>query len=60
MQFTGTAQAVEPAAGKLELFAPVPHFTDAVFDPVHMRIEPQFVTVHPLSGNPDREYEHAL
>ncbi|MFB6807345.1 hypothetical protein [Streptomyces sp. NPDC056387] len=61
MQFTGTAQAVEPATGELELFGPVPHFTDgAAFDPVRMRIERRFVTVRPPAGNSDREYEHAL
>ncbi|MFI6004319.1 hypothetical protein ACIA98_28575 [Streptomyces sp. NPDC051366] len=61
MQFTGTARIVEPTTPELELFGPVPHFVDgAVFDPVYMRIEPQFVTVHALAGNPDREYQHAL
>ncbi|MER5929822.1 pyridoxamine 5'-phosphate oxidase family protein [Streptomyces sp. NPDC002054] len=64
VQFTGTAQIVEPATAELELFGPVPHFVDgAVFDPVYMRIEPQFVTVHRLAGlagSLDREHQHAL
>ncbi|MEV0410463.1 pyridoxamine 5'-phosphate oxidase family protein [Streptomyces sp. NPDC050448] len=61
VQFTGTAQTIEPTARELELFGPVPHFADgAVFDPVYMRIEPQFVTVHSLVCNPDREHQHAL
>ncbi|QES49221.1 hypothetical protein DEJ50_16825 [Streptomyces venezuelae] len=61
VQFTGTARIVEPTTDELELFGPVPHFVDgAVFDPVYMRIEPQFVTVHRLAGHPDREYQHAL
>ncbi|MFI5984657.1 pyridoxamine 5'-phosphate oxidase family protein [Streptomyces sp. NPDC051555] len=61
VQFTGTAQIVEPTTAELELFGPGPHFIDgAVFDPVYMRIEPQFVTVHALAGNHDRQYQHAL
>ncbi|MET9695395.1 pyridoxamine 5'-phosphate oxidase family protein [Streptomyces sp. NPDC006529] len=60
VQFTGTARVVEPATAELELFGPAPHFMDgAVFEPVYMRIEPQFVTVHALVGNPDRAYQHA-
>ncbi len=61
VQFTGTAQVVEPTTTELELFGPVPHFVDgAVFDPVYMRIEPRFITVHSLAGNPDRQHQHAL
>ncbi|MFB6562669.1 pyridoxamine 5'-phosphate oxidase family protein [Streptomyces sp. NPDC058682] len=61
VQFTGTAQVVEPTNAELELFGPVPHFIDGqVFDPVYMRIEPQFVTVHSLARIPDRQYQHAL
>ncbi|MFJ6480865.1 MULTISPECIES: hypothetical protein [unclassified Streptomyces] len=60
VQFTGTAQVVEPTNAELELFGPVPHFIDdQVFDPVSMRIEPQFVTVHSLARIPDRQYQHA-
>ncbi|MFF4318445.1 pyridoxamine 5'-phosphate oxidase family protein [Streptomyces sp. NPDC001568] len=64
VQFTGTAEIVEPTNGELELFGPGPHFVDgAVFDPVYMRIEPQLVTVHTLAGNmsrQERQYQHAL
>ncbi|MFA7761445.1 pyridoxamine 5'-phosphate oxidase family protein [Streptomyces sp. NRRL S-448] len=61
VQFTGTAQVTEPTNTELELFGPVPHFIDGqVFDPVYMRIEPQFVTVHSLARNPDRQYQYAL
>ncbi|MEW2585673.1 hypothetical protein [Streptomyces virginiae] len=47
----------------MELFGPGPHFVDGeVFDPVCMRIEPQFITVHSPAGNgsPDRLYQPAL
>ncbi|MCJ0868720.1 pyridoxamine 5'-phosphate oxidase family protein [Streptomyces sp. AP-93] len=61
VQFTGTANLVEPTTAELELFGPGPHFVDgAVFDPVYMRIEPHLVTVHTLAGNLDRQYQHAL
>lgn len=70
VQFTGTAELVEPTTAELELFGPGPHFVDGeVFDPVYMRIEPQLVTVHTLPGNQaagsrggtaDRPYLHAL
>ncbi|MFI5616102.1 pyridoxamine 5'-phosphate oxidase family protein [Streptomyces sp. NPDC051567] len=61
VQFTGTAQIVEPTTTELELFGPGPHFVDGtVFDPVYMRIDPQFVTVHTLAGNPAPQYQHAL
>ncbi|MFG2751213.1 pyridoxamine 5'-phosphate oxidase family protein [Streptomyces xanthophaeus] len=61
VQFTGTAGIVEPATAELELFGPGPHFVGGeVFDPVYMRIEPQFVTVHSLAGNPERQFQHAL
>ncbi|MFD0357149.1 pyridoxamine 5'-phosphate oxidase family protein [Streptomyces sp. NPDC127110] len=70
VQFTGTAELVEPTTAELELFGPGPHFVDGeLFDPVYMRIEPQLVTVHTLpgdqaartrDGSPDRPYLHAL
>ncbi|WCD87423.1 hypothetical protein KPP03845_103800 [Streptomyces xanthophaeus] len=61
VQFTGTAGIVEPTTAELELFGPGPHFVGGeVFDPVYMRIEPQFVTVHSLAGNPERQFQHAL
>ncbi|MFD3537885.1 pyridoxamine 5'-phosphate oxidase family protein [Streptomyces sp. NPDC058662] len=64
VQFTGTAQVVEPTPTELELFGPGPHFVNGeVFDPVYLRIDPQFVTVHSLAGNPTRPnqaYQHAL
>ncbi|MGI5444358.1 pyridoxamine 5'-phosphate oxidase family protein [Streptomyces sp. CA-243310] len=63
VQFTGTAELVEPTNAELELFGPGPHFVDgAVFDPVYMRIAPRLVTAHTLAGSHarDREYQQAL
>ncbi|MFG3038739.1 pyridoxamine 5'-phosphate oxidase family protein [Streptomyces sp. NPDC048330] len=49
VQFTGTAEIVEPTDGELTTFGTEPEFVDGEpFDPVYMRIEPQFVTVHAL------------
>ncbi|MGR8009416.1 pyridoxamine 5'-phosphate oxidase family protein [Streptomyces hypolithicus] len=60
VQFTGTAEIFEPSAAEPELFGPGPLFADGEpFDPVHMRIEPQFVTAHTLTRTPQRQNEHA-
>ncbi|MFF9842625.1 pyridoxamine 5'-phosphate oxidase family protein [Streptomyces sp. NPDC013740] len=49
VQFTGTAEIVEPTPEQLAAFGPAPRSVDGEpFDPVFMRIEPQFVTVHTL------------
>ncbi|MFE5295150.1 pyridoxamine 5'-phosphate oxidase family protein [Streptomyces sp. NPDC056632] len=55
VQFTGTAEIVEPTAEQLAAFGPAPRSVDGEpFDPVYMRIEPQFVTVHTLDHTPER------
>ncbi|MFF1507065.1 pyridoxamine 5'-phosphate oxidase family protein [Streptomyces sp. NPDC058326] len=49
VQFTGTAEIVEPTEEELAAFGPEPEVVDGeAFAPVHLRIEPQFVTVHAL------------
>ncbi|KQX49546.1 MULTISPECIES: pyridoxamine 5'-phosphate oxidase family protein [unclassified Streptomyces] len=49
VQFTGTAEIVEPTEEELAAFGPEPEAVDdEAFTPVFMRIEPQFVTVHAL------------
>lgn len=49
VQFTGTAEIVEPTEEELAAFGPDPELVDGeAFAPVYMRIEPQFVTVHAL------------
>ncbi|MFE5590196.1 pyridoxamine 5'-phosphate oxidase family protein [Streptomyces sp. NPDC056549] len=56
VQFTGTAEIVEPTAQERAAFGPEPVQVDGEpFTPVFMRIEPQFVTVHELdySGRPE-------
>ncbi|WP_344489395.1 pyridoxamine 5'-phosphate oxidase family protein [Streptomyces enissocaesilis] len=61
VQFTGTAELFEPATDELELFGRGPHHVNGeLFDPVYMRIEPQFTTVHTLSGTPEQRYAYAL
>ncbi|MGA5193649.1 pyridoxamine 5'-phosphate oxidase family protein [Streptomyces exfoliatus] len=49
VQFTGTAEIVEPTEEELAAFGPEPDVADGEpFAPVYMRIEPQFVTLHAL------------
>ncbi|MFD3661612.1 pyridoxamine 5'-phosphate oxidase family protein [Streptomyces sp. NPDC058659] len=56
VQFTGTAEIVEPTEEQRAAFGPEPRTVDdEPFEPVYMRIEPQFVTVHELdysTGHP--------
>ncbi|MFD7981442.1 pyridoxamine 5'-phosphate oxidase family protein [Streptomyces sp. NPDC059071] len=58
VQFTGTAAIVEPTEEQLAAFGQAPRSVDGeAFEPVYMRIEPQFVTVHTLDYSSD-EAEH--
>ncbi|MET8970171.1 pyridoxamine 5'-phosphate oxidase family protein [Streptomyces hydrogenans] len=65
VQFTGTAEIVEPTEDELAAFGPEPLSVDGEpFVPVFMRIEPQFVTVHsidygPAAGSGARHLHHA-
>ncbi|MFE5936958.1 pyridoxamine 5'-phosphate oxidase family protein [Streptomyces sp. NPDC056470] len=59
VQFTGTAEVVEPTEEQLAAFGPTPQVVDGEpFDPVYMRIEPQFVTVHQLDYTTARHLQH--
>ncbi|MDW4904740.1 pyridoxamine 5'-phosphate oxidase family protein [Streptomyces sp. ADMS] len=47
VQVVGECAAVEPTAAELDRFGPAPRSVDGVpFDPVYLRVEPQFTTVH--------------
>ncbi|MEV3852757.1 pyridoxamine 5'-phosphate oxidase family protein [Streptomyces sp. NPDC050095] len=51
VQCVGTCEQIEPTTAELELFGPTPHYADGeLFDPVYLRVDPQFVTVHELRG----------
>ncbi|RVU27338.1 pyridoxamine 5'-phosphate oxidase family protein [Streptomyces antnestii] len=64
VQFVGTCEAVEPTPRELELFGPAPLLVDGKpYTPVYLRVEPQFVTVHELTGgarHPKRGLRHFL
>ncbi|MGW7050286.1 pyridoxamine 5'-phosphate oxidase family protein [Streptomyces sp. NPDC054887] len=61
VQCTGTAEIFDPAGDELALFGRGPRYVDGEpFDPVYLRIEPQFATAHSLNSAPERQYEHAL
>ncbi|MFC7305863.1 pyridoxamine 5'-phosphate oxidase family protein [Streptomyces monticola] len=58
VQFVGTCEKVEPTNAELELFGPAPHFVDGdLFDPVYLRIEPQFVRVHCMDNGHARQLQ---
>ncbi|MEW2114400.1 pyridoxamine 5'-phosphate oxidase family protein [Streptomyces sp. NPDC005474] len=49
VQVVGECAAVEPTAAELDRFGPAPRSVDGIpFDPVYLRTEPQFATVHSL------------
>ncbi|MFF7812680.1 pyridoxamine 5'-phosphate oxidase family protein [Streptomyces sp. NPDC007945] len=64
VQFTGTAELVEPTESERAAFGPEPRTVDGEpFAPVYLRIEPQFVTVHtmdygPGGNSPPRPLDH--
>ncbi|MFD7323076.1 pyridoxamine 5'-phosphate oxidase family protein [Streptomyces sp. NPDC059875] len=59
VQFTGTAEVVEPTEEQLAAFGPSPQVVDGEpFEPIYMRIEPQFVTVHQLDYTTERHLHH--
>ncbi|MEV7195032.1 pyridoxamine 5'-phosphate oxidase family protein [Streptomyces sp. NPDC093510] len=59
VQLVGVCEAVEPTRAELELFGPGPRLVDGgPFDPVYLRIEPQFSTVHTLQAGHDRQLQH--
>ncbi|MGW5121347.1 pyridoxamine 5'-phosphate oxidase family protein [Streptomyces noursei] len=61
VQFTGTAQVIEPTPVERELFGRTPRLADGVpYDAVFLRIEPEFVTLHHLTDVPVFGYAHPL
>ncbi|MET8508257.1 pyridoxamine 5'-phosphate oxidase family protein [Streptomyces sp. NPDC004787] len=59
VQFTGTAGITEPTSEERAAFGSQPSHVDGeTFEPVYMRIEPQFVTLHTLDHPADRPADH--
>ncbi|MFF8957782.1 pyridoxamine 5'-phosphate oxidase family protein [Streptomyces sp. NPDC014894] len=59
VQFTGTADIVRPTPDDLRLFGDEPFRADGErFEPVYMRIEPQFATVHTLDYLAEQPNRH--
>ncbi|MER6915173.1 pyridoxamine 5'-phosphate oxidase family protein [Streptomyces sp. NPDC000594] len=60
VQFTGMAEIVCPTEDDLRRFGDEPLFADDErFEPVYMRIEPQFVTVHTLDYREEQHNRHS-
>ncbi|MFK0289019.1 pyridoxamine 5'-phosphate oxidase family protein [Streptomyces sp. NPDC090442] len=61
VQCTGTARVIEPTAGERELFGRTPRLADGVpYDPVYLRVAPEFVTLHHLTDVPVFGFAHPL
>ncbi|MFB6441802.1 pyridoxamine 5'-phosphate oxidase family protein [Streptomyces sp. NPDC056411] len=51
VQCTGTARVIAPTPAERARFDPAPRLADGVpFEPVFLRMEPEFVTLHLLTG----------
>ncbi|MFE0420932.1 pyridoxamine 5'-phosphate oxidase family protein [Streptomyces sp. NPDC058953] len=60
VQFIGTARIVRPTDEERRLFGPEPERADGEpFEPVFMRVEPQFVTLHTLDYCEEQPSGHA-
>ncbi|MFJ2739603.1 pyridoxamine 5'-phosphate oxidase family protein [Streptomyces sp. NPDC087440] len=60
VQATGEARVIEPTEAERELFGPGPTEVEGEpFDPVYMRIDPQFFLVHTLRDVRERALQHA-
>ncbi|MGW2563309.1 pyridoxamine 5'-phosphate oxidase family protein [Streptomyces sp. NPDC001514] len=61
VQFTGTAEVVTPTAAEMESFgdAGPRRVNGEPFDPVYLRIEPRFASVHELDYSEERPERHA-
>ncbi|UQA97886.1 pyridoxamine 5'-phosphate oxidase family protein [Streptomyces halobius] len=60
VQFTGTAHVVTPAPAERALFGRTPRLADGVpFDPVFLRLTPEFVTLHRLTDVPVFRYSES-
>nr|WP_310724062.1 hypothetical protein [Streptomyces sp. N2A] len=60
MQFIGTARVTVPDSAERERFGRTPRLADGVpFDPVFLRVEPEFVTLHHLTEVPTLDRAHS-
>jgi hypothetical protein len=54
VHLTGTARLTEPTDAERQRFGPTPRLADGVpFDPVFLRIEPEFIALHHLTDVPE-------
>lgn len=61
VQIVGECAAYEPTSAEAERFGAAPRLVDGVpYEPVHLRIEPQFGTVHSAGDGLERHFAHIL
>ncbi|MEZ7006652.1 pyridoxamine 5'-phosphate oxidase family protein [Streptomyces sp. SCSIO 75703] len=61
VQVVGRCEPHEPTAAEIERFGPAPLQVDGEpYDPVYLRIEPRFGTVHSAEGVPGQQSASAL
>ncbi|MEU9499287.1 pyridoxamine 5'-phosphate oxidase family protein [Streptomyces sp. NPDC048196] len=60
VQVIGTARVTVPDSAERERFGRTPRLADGVpFDPVFLRVEPEFVTLHHLTEAPAADLAHS-
>lgn len=58
-QIVGECSAHEPTLAELERFGPAPRVVDGEpYEPVYLRVEPQFGTVHSTDGALESHFAH--
>ncbi|MEV5548202.1 pyridoxamine 5'-phosphate oxidase family protein [Streptomyces sp. NPDC052309] len=61
VQVVGRCEVHDPTAAEIERFGPAPHAVDGVpYEPVYLRIEPRFGTVHSLGHGLERHFQDAV
>lgn len=59
VQVVGECTAYEPTAAELARFGPAPRVVDGKpYEPVYLRVEPQFGTVHSTDGALESHFAH--
>ncbi|MDG9718461.1 pyridoxamine 5'-phosphate oxidase family protein [Streptomyces sp. DH24] len=61
VQIVGRCEAHEPTAAELDRFGPAPRLVDGEpYEPVYLRLEPRFCSVHSTEGGAERHFRSAV
>ncbi|MEU5365766.1 pyridoxamine 5'-phosphate oxidase family protein [Streptomyces sp. NPDC005925] len=61
VQVVGHCEAYEPTPAELERFGPTPRLVDGEpYEPVYLRLEPRFCSVHGATGSLERHFRSTV